>query len=263
VRAEEAAAAIAAPEEGRWLRLRYREQADGRITHSAEWVMLVLALLVVPAVVLEASSSHALHAASFVLDLLIWIGFALELGFILAVTSDRGRALRAHWLDACIVVISIPIAPPLLQSGRALRLLRLLRLTRLGLFGARAFQAGHRLLQPGSFRYLAASVGLLVVVAGAVISTVDSKDVPTAWDGIWWAVVTVTTVGYGDFYPTTTAGRAIGILLMIVGVSFFAMLTAAIAATFVRSDSENRDPELAEILQRLSRIEDALQERTP
>jgi voltage-gated potassium channel len=55
---------------------------------------------------------------------------------------------------------------------------------------------------------------------------------------MWWAIVTATTVGYGDYVPHTTAGRVIGALLMLVGIGFLSTLTAAIASTFVAADQE-------------------------
>jgi voltage-gated potassium channel len=176
----------------------YAEEPDGRIRHRGEPVMFVLALLVVPAIVLEETSSHALQAVAFALNLVIWVGFAAELAFILAVASNRPRTLRAHWLDAAIVVVSVPVTPAALQSTRALRLLRLLRFVRLGLLGARAVVAARTLFSPSGLRYVVVLVLLFVVVAGSAVAMVDSEDVGSIWDGIWWALATVTTVGYGD-----------------------------------------------------------------
>jgi Ion channel len=67
---------------------------------------------------------------------------------------------------------------------------------------------------------------------GAAFASVVGKHVST-WDGIWWAVSTMTTVGYGDLYPTTTAGRAIAIIVMLVGIGLIAIVTAAIDQKFV------------------------------
>src|SRR5690349_12649058 len=109
----------------------YSEDRSGRIEHKAEPIMVALALLVIPAVALEQISSSTLHDLAFGLNLLIWVGFTIELVFILSVATDRRRTLRAHWLDALIVAVSFPFLPVLRQGARALRLLRLLRLVRL------------------------------------------------------------------------------------------------------------------------------------
>ena len=71
------------------------------------------------------------------------------------------------------------------------------------------------------------------------------------WDGIWWAVVTVTTVGYGDIYPKTVQGRLIGMVLMFVGIGFLSLLTAAVASRFVKQERGEEHGEVMEALQRL------------
>lgn len=83
----------------------------------------------------------------------------------------------------------------------------------------------------------------------------------SAWDGVWWAMTTVTTVGYGDIVPQTNGGRVIAIVVMVVGIGFIALLTAAAAERFLRSEqAERRELEgierrLDEILVRLEAIE--------
>lgn len=70
------------------------------------------------------------------------------------------------------------------------------------------------------------------------------------WDGVWWAVVTVTTVGYGDLYPKDVEGRIIGIVLMFVGIGFLSVLTATVASRFIKTDTGSD-----EVLETLRRIE--------
>jgi voltage-gated potassium channel len=83
----------------------------------------------------------------------------------------------------------------------------------------------------------------------------------SAWDGVWWAIVTVTTVGYGDTFPQTDAGRIIAIVVMSVGIGFIAVLTAAAAERFLRVQRQERnelegvEQRLDEILTRLDAIE--------
>ncbi len=240
----------------------YSEEPNGRIHHRAEPMILVLALLVVPAIVLEEASSDALQTVAFALNIVIWVGFAAELAFVLAVASNRLRTLRTHWLDAVIVVVSVPLTPAFLQSARALRLLRLLRFVRLGLLGARALVAARMLFSPSGLRYVVVLVLLFVVVAGSAVAMVDSEGVGSIWDGIWWALATVTTVGYGDVVPHSVAGRIVAAVVMLVGIGFFALLTAAVAATFVKQDErpEELREELREISARLERIERALRD---
>ena len=80
-------------------------------------------------------------------------------------------------------------------------------------------------------------------------------------DGLWWAVVTVSTVGYGDVYPATAEGRILGGLLMMLGLGFVATLTAALAAHFVDEDEDEVVLELRRLNERFARLEALLEAR--
>jgi voltage-gated potassium channel len=244
----------------------YRELPSGRIEHRAEALVLVLALLVIPAIVLEEASADWLRTLALGLNIFIWVGFALELAFVLRVSRHRGRTLRAHWLDAAIVVLSVPVMPAFLQGARALRILRLLRFVRLALFGGRAIAAARNLFSPTGIRYVSLLVLLLIVISGAALTAVEAENenIDSIEDGMWWAVSTVTTVGYGDVIPETRAGRALAAVVMFLGIGFVALLTATVAATFVKQDErpDELHDALREISQRLERIESQLGEQS-
>ncbi len=83
-----------------------------------------------------------------------------------------------------------------------------------------------------SVRFAAILALMTALDGGAAFASVEGKQVST-WDGVWWSISTMTTVGYGDLYPQTAAGRAIAIIVMLVGIGFIAILTASIAQKFV------------------------------
>ncbi len=74
---------------------------------------------------------------------------------------------------------------------------------------------------------------VVVVGAGVLIRVIDHSEYPDIWVGMWWALQTVTTVGYGDVTPSHTSGRLIGVALMLQGIAFLAIVTAVITSTFV------------------------------
>ena len=88
---------------------------------------------------------------------------------------------------------------------------------------------------------------LVVFGAGVLIRLIDHSEYPDIWVGMWWALQTVTTVGYGDVTPKNFTGRLVGAFVMLEGIAFLAILTAAITSTFVaraereRAAAEGRD----------------------
>ncbi len=104
----------------------------------------------------------------------------------------------------------------------------------------------------------AAVISLVTILAGGAAFAALEKDQDlSAWDGVWWAITTVTTVGYGDITPKSDAGRAIGIMVTIVGIAFVTLLTAAAAERYIEKASKDAkiDAHLKEISARLEAIE--------
>jgi voltage-gated potassium channel len=85
---------------------------------------------------------------------------------------------------------------------------------------------------------------VVVVGAGAAISVIDSEEYPSVGIGMWWALQTVTTVGYGDVTPTDLGGRLVGAVVMLEGTAFIAIVTAVITSSFVTRAT--RDDEAAQ-----------------
>jgi len=81
-----------------------------------------------------------------------------------------------------------------------------------------------------------ASVTLsITIISGVLIHFTDEKTFPNIGDGLWWAIQTVTTVGYGDLVPTSTVGRLVAALVMLAGIGFLTVVTAVITSTFIES----------------------------
>jgi voltage-gated potassium channel len=98
-------------------------------------------------------------------------------------------------------------------------------------------------LRPRDAAYLVAAFWLFAAVLFGVLERiVDHKTFHTVWLGIWWAIETVTTVGYGDVVPDQTAGKIIGAFLMLGGLSLLAIVTAAITSGFVARAQARRKP---------------------
>jgi voltage-gated potassium channel len=202
-----------------------REDRAERLERRFEWPILVAALLVIPVIFLERDRvSHGWKTFGSVLNWLVWLAFAVEFVTMLAVHPRRAAWLRAHPLEAAVVVLT----PPFLPAGLgALRLFRLLRLLRLGIF----VKELRRLFTPDGVRFAAVVALAAAFGGGAIFADVEKNR--TFGDGIWWAVTTMSTVGYGDFAPATVTGRIVAVCLMVIGIGFFALMTGAIAQRFL------------------------------
>ena len=86
----------------------------------------------------------------------------------------------------------------------------------------------------------------VVVGAGLLISLIDSSEYPNIGVGMWWALQTVTTVGYGDVTPSEVSGRLVAVVVMLQGTAFIAIVTAVITSSFVTRASRERDAARAE-----------------
>ena len=111
---------------------------------------------------------------------------------------------------------------------------------------------------------------VVVVIGGVAIRILDHEEYSSIWLGMWWSLQTVTTVGYGDVTPKSAAGRFVGAFVMLEGIAFLAIVTAAITSTFVARAAAERsadeqaqddladdrlDARLVELSQRLDRVE--------
>ena len=117
-----------------------------------------------------------------------------------------------------------------------------------------------------------AAVTVVITVAGGVLERfLDHQEYPTIGRGLWFALQTVTTVGYGDVTPKQSVGRFIAAVVMLAGIGFLAVITASVTASLVESSrrrfaatsESNAARQLDEIGQRLARIERALDHPTP
>jgi len=111
---------------------------------------------------------------------------------------------------------------------------------------------------------IATATTSITVAAGVLMTVLDDDNFPTLGSGLWWAVQTVTTVGYGDDVPTNVSGQLLAALVMLLGIGFLTVITAAITSTFVsrpRQSSVADQPaaeQLQQMNERLERIEAAL-----
>ncbi|CAM3882492.1 potassium channel family protein [Alkalicoccus chagannorensis] len=153
----------------------------------------------------------------------VWIILLCDVLIRLSAAENKLDFVKRHPFD---FIAAIPL-DSIFQFARFVRLFRLLRVALL----LKRTPIYAILYTNGLLKTLGA-VGLLIFLSAIPITYLEA-DVDTFMDGVWWAVVTATTVGYGDIAPVTTTGRAIALLLMVFGIDLIGMVTSSIATYFL------------------------------
>ena len=213
------------------------------------------AALVPVAIALEEWGDGVWHDVGRIGFVVLWLAIAAivvaEVFVALRLGENRTRAFL--WLLA--VALANPAADPLVQvilTGRVARAVRLRK--------EFTDEVGRQIFSGRGIRFVVAVSILGLFALGWLFSAVETTQHLTVSDGVWFALVTAATVGYGDIVPSDTAGRFIASALMILGLVVVGLLTGAIAERFTRATrpEENVTERLAELAERLERIESRL-----
>ncbi|MEI6434863.1 MAG: ion transporter [Bacteroidota bacterium] len=200
-------------------------------------IIIVLSVYVLAALILDTffTLPKDIHDLLQIIDDGICIIFLIDFFIRLYKAENKISFMKWGWID---FISSIP-SLPFVRFGRLFRLIRLFRILR-------AFRSIKVLSQhvfrnrvQGTMSAVAIITFLVVIFSSISILMVETdpgRNIKSAEDAIWWSLVTVTTVGYGDKYPVTTEGRIIGVVLMFVGVGLFGTFTAYVASWFTASN---------------------------
>ena len=209
--------------------------------HAKRWgkrfeaPMVIAALWILIDWYLQAKGVQSGYVA-FASDWLIWLVFLTELVIMSLVVDNRIRYLKHNWMSPLIVIAGLPIlwGTQTFYVG-VLRTMRL-ALT-IGVF-LRVSKDIRLLLSRHNLGITLLICFVILIASGLLISGIDPAfDSPI--DGLWWAWVTVTTVGYGDFVPTTVEGKIFGSALILMGIAMFSMLTASFSVFFIEQDEKD------------------------
>jgi voltage-gated potassium channel len=218
---------------------------------SGPYQLFMLALCLFALVVLAADT--VVPVAQSTRDVLSYADTAVcgifFIDFLIQLSRARNRwqyFIRWGWID---LLSSVPMVDAL-RVGRAARIMRILRVLR----GVRSTKllAEFVLLRRTQSAFLAATLVSLLLIVFASVAVLQFEQVPganitTAQDAVWWAVVTLTTVGYGDRYPITGEGRAVATLLMVAGVGLFGTFSGYVASWFLVPGDRRQESDLSEL----------------
>ncbi|GAA2027652.1 potassium channel family protein [Agromyces tropicus] len=198
-----------------------------------EWPLFAAAVLFLAAysweVIADLQGPDAVLAESVIWG--TWGLFALDYVVNLALAEDRRRWFVRHLLDLAVVVLPM---------------LRPLRILRVGTIMVVLGRTAGAMLRGKVILYAAGASAMLVYVAAlAVLDAERGQDgsIQTFGEGLWWAFVTITTVGYGDFFPVTPTGQLVAVGVMVGGIALIGVVTGTLASWIVERVSVNNEAE--------------------
>jgi len=224
--------------------------------------VMISVLMLIPVLVIE-YTQQTLEPVALYLNWGIWAVFLIEYVVLFYFSENKIEFIKSHKIELIIVVFSFPIVPKGLETSGFLRFARLPRL----LNGLRFFRLAALLNRFGStVKAIFNSKGLRFIVYATIgiilffgfLFYISEPAVETYSDGLWWALVTITTVGYGDITPLTNLGRIIASALMIMGIGFIATITAAVSSYFIYS-FEDKDVTINDLAKKLDKLEVEIQ----
>ena len=211
------------------------------------WLVIAIVILTTD---LNGSASTVLVGTLFVL----WAIMVVEYLVRLVITPDTPGYLKRRWVEPATVVV-----PPL-QSWHIPGIEKTSLVVHEGALRLQAILRHHSL-----FRVLIAAAGTLFLGAWLVLlfeENAKGSNIHNYPDALWWAIVTVTTVGYGDRYPVTGGGRTVAVILMLLGIGLIGTLTATVASVFIKEHTDANKEEIkkghANLGQQLAVISDRL-----
>lgn len=220
--------------------------ATKRWERAAEWPLMVAALAFLAAYALPILQPQ-LHSAALVacraVAWVTWALFGIDYLARLALAADRRSYFFRHLLD--LAVIALPLLRPL-------RLLRLVSLLRVVNRRAASSLRGKVAVYVGGGAVLLAFCGALAVLDAERAN--PEANIATFGDAIWWAVTTMTTVGYGDRYPTTGTGRLAAAGLMVAGIALLGSVTATLASWLVEQLNVAQEAEVLDLKAEVSEL---------
>lgn len=222
--------------------------------------MLVLSLIALGALAIETvfSLDQGTRTILAYADVLVCFIFFLDFLILLRRAENKWKYLATWgWLD---LLSSVPVFSSL-RWARAARIARIFHVLR-GVRAARILT--HVILERrAQSAFLAAALTTIILVAVSSISVLHFEvpadgNIKTPEDAVWWAVVTITTVGYGDRVPVTSEGRLVAAILMVAGFGLFATVSGSVAAWFLAPSGARRDDQLAALRKEVAELKSLL-----
>jgi voltage-gated potassium channel len=175
---------------------------------------------------------------------LIWLVLVAEISLILIFVRNRLHYIETNWLNIPILILTFPLILSVIPYAIVLRVLQFILVAR---YLSELHRMLKRIFKVSQIGAIGIAFFIIVILGGIIMHSLD-PNVKTVEDGLWWAVVTMATVGYGDVVPTSTEGRIFGAVIIILGAVFFSLLTAQLSAYMVGEEELMRERDILNLV---------------
>lgn len=213
----------------------------------------ILALISIVLCILDIHGTISLSLMPYkIIDSIILIIFTADYIVRFFSSQDKKVFFKENIFDL-IAIFPFNSAFSIFRISRLSRIFRLLKITKLakftkfirlfGFFGTIKKKV-HRFLHTNGLLNMIYSCIVLIMISSCLVTYVEKDTFNNFSDALWWSVVTCTTVGYGDFYPTTSIGRVVATMLMLFGIGLMSMLTSAITSYFAETKNQKQSNDI-------------------
>jgi len=220
------------------------------------FIALLSILSILNLILMYAITDPALDSVLLIINIPLTLIFLIDFLYRLKTAPDRGYYFWRNWGWADLLA-SLPF-----EQTKVLRVFRLVKVYRLlKEYGIRNVSRAVVKDRAGSALLMLLFIGIIVLEFGSLQmlrleSNSPDANITTASDALWYVVVTMSTVGYGDEYPVTNPGRVLGTVIIVVGVGIFGTLTGYLANLFLSPEKKPEAASMSEVQQRLEALKD-------
>jgi len=223
-------------------RIRWRDQDSlDWYDRASLWIWLPVSFVYLSVTMVQFFGRETYTPWMAKFDWVMSAAFAIDYALRFYMAPGKLRFVRHYWNIADALVIATPLVALRFGSG-VTGLVRILRVVRLSAIAKRVWDGSSGHFGRGQVKWMAIAAAAIVFLASLTVWAAENNhqgsSIHTPLDAVWWSVVTMFTVGYGEMYPQTVAGKVFAIVLMVAGIALFSWVTAAVASMFVESESE-------------------------
>jgi voltage-gated potassium channel len=194
-------------------------------------IYLVYEIILVIAAFVSVSFIWSGNESIIYLDKVIWLVFFLDVAIRFIRTKRKWDFIKRNPFD---IIAALPL-DAIFHTARLARLFKVLRFFAITKRHSHPFFS---IIKTNGLDRVLSAAGIMIFLSSILITYLE-PNIQNFSDGVWWSIVTTTTVGYGDISPTTAVGRIIAVFLMLIGVGLIGMITSSITTFFVRENKPN------------------------